>query len=186
MGAKSRSVVHRRTTIGWWLAITLAFPGCGGPGLARFPWKGDPTRASVLQGFVPGNADVVFARAIHALEARHFELETCDADRGAIRTAVVEHDAACGTSTCLARETVTVKVGWRAVRVEVARVVFDGATRGWTEGGDDAVVRAALRDAQALAETVTDPASHYGRVFTSGDPCASHGRTEPGALANVH
>src|SRR6266545_4774839 len=99
-----------------WLALPLVAVACAAPE-RRHPHAEAPTAAGVARGrFEPPESDAVFGRAVRA---------------------------ACGASTCLSRQSFSVVVGHRGVRVTVAREVFDGALRTWTSADATAVDREA-------------------------------------------
>jgi hypothetical protein len=139
------------------LAVALVAGCAPRHALGRAPAASRPAPAGVVarRAFAPGTADLVFARAVQALEARGHGLDTCDAGHSVAVTTVVELETPCGASTCLARQAVALKVGWRELRVEVRRSIFDGATRSWVDGGDAVAVAAARAEAEALARELT-------------------------------
>jgi hypothetical protein len=81
--------------------------------------------------FAPGSFDVVFRKALQAVQAQGFTVVSCDAGLGVIGTAKVEGDQPCGGTTCLARDTAAVKLGFRRARVTVTREVWDSTIRAW-------------------------------------------------------
>lgn len=83
-----------------------------------------------------GHADAVFARAVHILDEHGYQLSRCDEDLGALETERLEVDATCGSTTCLSRQTVALKVGWRAVRLSVHREFWDASVRSWVPPED--------------------------------------------------
>jgi hypothetical protein len=87
-------------------------------------------------GFAPPKFEEVFAAAVDLVHDRGLEIAECQEWRGALTTVPVEIDARCGGSTCLARDTTRVKLGYRRARVVVTREVWDAAIRGWREQVD--------------------------------------------------
>jgi len=124
------------------------------------------TRALVRPGAAPagdtlvmrapiraGVADAVFDRALRVLQAQGYRLSRCDEGLSALETERLEFDATCGRTTCLSRQIVHLKVGWRAVRVDVRREFWDAAFKGWAAYGDRRSVEAIRREeADLLAE----------------------------------
>jgi len=111
------------------LVVASLVAGCG-PKIAMRSHAVDPV--PLARGLVEeGQADVVWAQAVRVLTERGFAFEACEDGLGALRTVPTELDAACGATTCLARQYVTVKVGGRAVRLSVRREVWDTTWRGW-------------------------------------------------------
>jgi hypothetical protein len=117
---------------------------------ASFPRAGPSPVPLVREAIPAGEAETVFDRALRALDRRGYELVTCDVGRGALRTERVEFNADCNASSCLTRQLVTVKLGWRSVRVAVVREVFDGGTRSWVRATDPASLAEVSRQEDAL------------------------------------
>jgi hypothetical protein len=124
--------------------------------------------------FAPEEGDAVFRRAVRAAARAGSRRHTCDADRRRIETARLELDAPCGPTTCLARETVEVALGYRTARVKVAREVYDGAAKTWraADAGDSAAA------ARTILAGIVSPTAPGPR----GDACASAARLEVSAL----
>jgi hypothetical protein len=116
------------------IALLAIAPGAraGGPSLRhRTAFVGEPSDAIARAAFEPPAFDAVFDRAVRALRNEGYEILECDADRGKLVTRPLELDASCGKTTCLARQSYAVLLGYRAARVTLSREVFDGATRQW-------------------------------------------------------
>jgi hypothetical protein len=104
--------------------------------------------------FVPERFDEIFAAAVDLVRDRGLAIALCQARRGALATVPVEFDAPCGGSTCLARETTRVKLGYRRARVVVTREVWDPSIRGWREQGDRRTDAELSRVERELASTM--------------------------------
>jgi hypothetical protein len=115
------------------LLLALAWTACAaGPAAGPVGPQARPAR----QALDPGEADAVFGRAARTLERLGYDLVTCDLERGALRTERLEKDAPCRATSCLARQVVIVKLGWRSVRLSVSREVFDGGVRSFIPAED--------------------------------------------------
>jgi hypothetical protein len=148
--------------------LPLVLLACAAPRTARGPGASTPARAR----FFPPEAPAVFEQAVRAAVLEGYRLNTCDADLRKIETSRVELDAPCGETTCLARQTVEVKLGYRVARVTVAREVYDGAERRWRLDGDGSA-----EAARSLLARIVGPA----RAEPRGNPCASAVRLEVSA-----
>jgi hypothetical protein len=95
----------------------------------------EPPRGTREQ-FEPRHFDLVFENAVRAMHARGLEIVACDPEFGSITTSRTEVDAPCGESTCLARETTTVKLGYRRARVTLKREIWDATLHEWREPDD--------------------------------------------------
>jgi hypothetical protein len=128
-------------------------------------------------GFDPAAFDEVFRKALHAIRAQGFTVVACDAELGVIGTSRVEVDAPCGGTTCLARETAAVKLGFRRARVTVTREVWDSTLRGWRVPDDDVSVAAIARtERELLAAASGDhpgPTPDVSCVCAEGDCIAT-------------
>jgi hypothetical protein len=143
-----------------WIVLSVAaaapaFVGC--VPAAHWPRRAEsraaatPPRAARAP-FDPRRFDSVFLNAIQAVRARGWDIVSCDPDLGAIATATTETDAPCGASTCLARQTVAVKLGHRRARVTLVREVWDATLRAWRVPDDPSSVAAIDRDLWELLE----------------------------------
>jgi hypothetical protein len=135
------------------------------------------------QAIDPGQADAVFTRAVRALERRGYDFLTCDLDRGAMRTARIEKDVPCGETSCLARQVVTVKLGWRSVRLAVVREVFDGGYRAWIPAADPTSVEDVSREEEVLLRELLAADLEGARPpgpGAPGGPCQQAGPCGPG------
>lgn len=143
------------------LLLLTCTAGCA----QRLPATRSPgARAS----FEPSRGGAVLASAVSVLEEQGYAVESCDGDLAAVATTAIELDAPCGGTTCLARQVVRVKLGYRAARVTVRREVWDYTAKAWVEirDADVRVVEDALL-ARLLARA-DDPAP--GRA-PGADPC---------------
>jgi hypothetical protein len=130
------------------LPALLVATSCAPP--STLPPAGAAGLPVVRSALDAGQADAVFERAARVLRRRGYELVTCDLDRGVLRTERTELDAPCRVTTCLARQFVTVKLGWRSVRLAVVREVWDSAYRSWIPAEDPAALEAVGREEGAL------------------------------------
>jgi len=153
-------------------ALPVALLACATsriPPLAPEPPAAPPARAE----FLPPDGEAVFQQAVRAMVRDGYPLKLCDAGRLRIRTSRVELDAPCGATTCLARQTVEVKLGYRVARVSVAREVYDGAERRWRSDGEGSADAAR----ELLARIVESP-----RLERRPNPCAPAARLELAGL----
>jgi hypothetical protein len=112
---------------------------------------GEPPRAARAP-FQPGRFDAVFVSAVRAVRARGWKILSCDPDLGSFATAATESDAPCGASTCLARQRVAVKLGYRRARVTLIREVWDTTLRSWRVLDDPKSVATIDREERELLE----------------------------------
>lgn len=161
----------------WTLLAPLLASACAAPaapsraGLSPAP----PAR----EAFDAGQADAVFGRAVRALERRGYELVTCDLERGALRTDRVEFDAPCGATSCLARQVVTVKLGWRSVRLAVVRQVYDGGHHAWIPAEDPASLEAVALEEAVLLRQLLGADLEGARPAAPGEPPGPCRRAAP-------
>jgi hypothetical protein len=161
------------------VAALLLASACSGSRAGLRPGPAPPVR----QAIDAGQADAVFGRAVRALERRGYDFLTCDLDRGAMRTARIEKDVPCGATSCLARQVVTVKLGWRAVRVAVVREVFDGGYRAWIPAADPTSLEDVLREEANLLRDLLAADLEGARPPGPGEPggpCQRAGPCGPG------
>jgi hypothetical protein len=114
---------------------------------------------------------------------RGLEIVECEAPRGALATAPVELEAPCDGTLCLARETTSVKLGYRRARVIVTREVWDPTLRAWREQGDPETVEELAGEEREIVSRIVE-ASAAAAAASSGradrkergrvrrDPCA--------------
>jgi hypothetical protein len=138
-------------------AAAIAFTGCvRAPAAASHlhamePAPSQPPRAA-REPFEPERFEIVFEGAVRAVLARGYEIVACDPVSGVVTTALVEVDAPCGRSTCLAREFTSIKLGHRRVRVTVTREVWDATVRAWRAPEDPVSLANLEREERALLE----------------------------------
>jgi len=138
---------------------------------------GAPARGVARLRFDPARGAALFAQAVRSVSAAGYRLHACDAERGILETGALEFDAPCRSSTCLARQSVKVRLGHRAARVTVERVLYDGALRRWV--GDEAA-DAAARELLASLDAATGlPPGRAPAV----DACAASARVEVSAVS---
>lgn len=143
----------------------LACAGAQGPRAERVAGSTPPARVEL----VPKDGAAVFEQAVRAVVRDGYAMRLCDARRLRVRTSPVELEAPCGATTCLARQSVEVKMGYRAAVVWVAREVYDGAERRWRpdrEGSEGAA-------RELVARIVGAP-----RLAPPRNPCAPAARVE--------
>jgi hypothetical protein len=125
--------------------------------------EGPPAHAARAP-FPPERFDWIFERAARAVRARGWEIVACEPASGAIHTSRMEADAPCGSSTCLVRETMAVKLGYRRARVVMTREVWDQTIRSWRPPDDPASLANIEREELSLLEeAITSPAEGEGR-----------------------
>jgi hypothetical protein len=157
--------------------LALALGACAAPRAGGFRLGGTATRAAIPGAraqFAPAEGEAVFERAVRAAALEGYRVDRCDADARRLETARLELDAPCGATTCLARQTIQVALGYRQARVVIVREVYDGAARTWRRDGG-----AASADAErALLERIVSTAGAAPR----GEGCAAAARLEVSAL----
>jgi len=136
-----------------------------------------------------GGADAVFDRALRVLRSQGYRLSRCDDGFSALETERLEQDSTCGGTTCLSRQVVRVKVGWRAVRLDVRREFWDSACKGWAVYADPRSVDAIRRQEQELiAELMKADFQNplrYSRAPGSPGPCAPVGPCAEGTCLSA-
>lgn len=167
----------RTFTIATVALFPVALLACGGPRASRVPANATSPVAARAR-FAPNHGDAVFQRAVRVAALEGYRLSSCDADRRQIQTARYERDAPCGPTTCLARETLEVKLGYRMARVTVAREVYDGAVRTWRS--DDGAGSA--ETARALLGRIV---SGTGAI-PAANPCDAAARVEVSSLGTMN
>ena len=153
---------HRPTLLALALLLASAGTACAGrTALGRRPvGSGSVGAASaeaplvVHQPITPGTSDAVFGRLVERLQERGYRVASCDAALGAVTTTTTELDAPCRTSTCLARDQVVVKAGWRSVSVSIRREVFDAGLKAWVPTAEPGSRQGVMKDAQALVASL--------------------------------
>lgn len=135
-----------RAAVAFLAAAPIALIACAGP-------RGAPPqvpRPAARAPFEPAAGDAVFEQALHAAALAGYRIRTCDADRWRFDTEPIEFDAPCGPTTCLARQSVEVKLGYRVARVTVERELLDGSYRTWEVDA----LRQSIDAARALLDTI--------------------------------
>jgi hypothetical protein len=122
--------------------------------------------------FTPARFHDVFANAVDVVRERGLEIASCDARTGRLVTAPVEMDAPCWGTTCLARETTHVKLGYRRARVILTREVWDPGLHAWRPFEDVSRLDEILREERDLIERVVDVAEEAPPDRPVVDPCA--------------
>lgn len=169
------------------LLAALLGAGCAAPGLRpRATAPSERARplsiAGARAGFTPPSFRDVFAAAVEVVRGRGLDIVECEAPRGALATAPVEMEAPCGGTICLARETTSVKLGYRRARVIVTREVWDPTLRAWREQGDPETVEelsdeeqgivSRILEASAASAASSGRADRKERGRVRRDPCA--------------
>ncbi len=156
-------------------ALPVALLACAGP-LHRLqraelpPVAPAPARAE----FLPADGDEIFARAVGVADLEGYPLRTCDAGRARMETKPFELlQAACGATTCLARQTVEVKLGHHAARVTVTREIYDAPARTWRLDGEGSAEAAR----ELLGRIMSLP-----RLDLHRNPCTAAVRVQVSAL----
>jgi hypothetical protein len=156
------------------LAAAVAGAGCAsahrlGPVAGERPRP----RAGARAEFAPPRFHAIFAAAVEVVRRRGLALAQCEAPRGALATAPVELDARCGGTTCLARDTTRVKLGYRRARVTLTREVWDPTLRGWREQDDPSTVAELSREElEIMAGMMTAAPPPAANRRERLDPCA--------------
>jgi hypothetical protein len=153
-----------------WTACAGKTPGPASHLRAGAQAEGQLARAARAP-FPPERFDTVFERAARAVRARGWEILTCEPVSGAITTTRIEADAPCGVSTCLVRETMNVKLGYRRARVAVTREFWDQTVRAWRSPDDPTSIENIEREELTLLqEAIASPAQ--GTVRGISEECA--------------
>lgn len=134
-----------------------------------------PALALARARFEPAAFDVVFARAVRRLHEDGYDLVACNPHRGSLTTRPREFDAPCGRSTCLARQSVSVLLGYRTAKVTVTRELFDTAVQSWV-----AETASAQPDATGLVTAIVTPATGGSGDALRDEPCAELARAATG------
>jgi len=165
----------------WAVLAPLLACACAAP--SRLTRTGPAPVPLVRQAIDPGQADAVFGRAVRVLERRGYAFLLCDPERGAMDTERLEKDAPCGATSCLARQIVTVKLGWRSVRLAVVRQVFDGGFRAWIPAEDQVSRSAVAQEEEALLRDLLEADLEGARPAAAaepGGPCQRAARCQAG------
>jgi hypothetical protein len=139
------------------MAVVFTLGGCASSASVQRRLGGAPAALAPVGArarFDPGAFDVVFRDALRALNARGFDIAASDPDLGAIATAPAELDAPCRGTSCLARETAAIKLGYRQARVTVTREVWDATLRAWRVADDAVSADAIAREERELVAAV--------------------------------
>ena len=164
------------------LLVILPEARAGGPMRRRTAFVGAPSAAIARAAFEPPAFESVFVRAVRTLRSEGYELAECDADRGRLRTRPLELDASCGRTTCLARQSFEVLLGYRAARVTLSREIYDASTHQWVP----AAVTETMPSAQVLVLEVVSAAPGVARRARAAsgqrgaDPCREETRVASG------
>ncbi|BDG05285.1 hypothetical protein [Anaeromyxobacter oryzae] len=136
--------------------------------LARFPPRPPAARAP----FQPPRGDAIFANAVHVLADAGYAVDSCDADLGAVATERVELDVPCFGGTCLARDTVKVKLGYKMAKVIVVRELWDWSLKEWAPIQDEDLRDGVTEEETALLARIMDvPRPTLNGPERFGDPC---------------
>jgi hypothetical protein len=159
----------RRVSIA--IAATAAFlAGCQ-PGPGRTALRRDRATSEVVPpasaSFEGGSAPSILRAAVAVLRADGLTFSACEPTRVATRTA--ELDRPCSSGTCLARESVVVRVGYRVARVVVDREYWNPTTRSWApERSEISTSDALLHEERLLARIL---GAHAARQTASAPEC---------------
>jgi hypothetical protein len=167
-------MTNRAALLGIAAALTLGACASGPRALAgvgsRAPSRAAPRGSRAA--FAPSRFQDVFATAVEVLRERGLDIASCDAQLGNLVTAPVETDAPCWGTTCLARETTEVKLGYRRARVTLTREVWDPGLRAWRPSEDVSAHDEIVREERDILERLVDaPPSAPRRRALNPDPC---------------
>jgi hypothetical protein len=162
------------------VAAALALVGCAsGPrpsralGASRAAPRTPPRGARAA--FPPARFEDVFANAVEVLRERGRDIASCDPELGAVATAPVEIEAPCWGTTCLARETTQVKLGYRRARVTLVREVWDPGLRAWRPSEDVTRLEEIAREEREIVDRILGVAAVAPRPrvprLVHRDPC---------------
>jgi hypothetical protein len=157
------------------LVAALAGAGCASPrrSLGSAAAERPHARAGARAEFEPPRFHDIFALAVDLVRRRGLEIAQCEAPRGSLATVPVELDAPCGGTTCLARENLRVKLGYRRARVTLTREVWDPTIRGWREQDDPSTVEELAREEREIvARMMEAPGTARAGRRPRIDPCA--------------
>jgi hypothetical protein len=149
-------------------ALTLAIAlgllgGCRSSPAAhahRLPPPPAPPVSPVSSPITQGSANDVVRAAVEVLRAEGLTLASCDSSR--VVSSRFERDVPCDGVSCLARESITVRVGYRQARVEVVRELWNPAMRSWDPELGSVAVADGVRRGQALLDRILGAAARRG------------------------
>jgi hypothetical protein len=182
-----RGMTNRAALLGVAAALTLgacasgprAHAGIGSRAPLRAPPRG--SRAA----FAPSRFQAVFATAVEVLRERGLDIASCDAQLGNLVTTPVETDAPCWGTTCLARETTEVKLGYRRARVTLTREVWDPGVRAWRPSEDVSAHEEIVREERDILERMFDAPERAPRPRgPDRDPCDARRCRDAGCVAS--
>ncbi len=150
------------------LALLLA---CAGEKLARRPAHAATPR---LEG-----ADAV-GQATGALAGKGYQMALADPVRGVVITRPLELQAPCGASTCLARQTIYLRVASGKATLSVDREHWDSSARRWAQPDDPPSIEALERDEAALLQELFGAVEVELRRSVAGEPCGRENECQRG------
>lgn len=121
-------------------------------------------------------------RAAALLSEKGYELALADSARGVVITRPLELQAACGSSTCLARQTVYLRVAGGRTTLSLDRELWSSSARRWAQPDDPASVEALERDEAALLQELFGAAEVELRRSLAGEPCGRENECQRGLL----
>lgn len=151
-------------------AIALLACGCATARVAPRPAHGK---------FNPATGAATAKRALQEVTKRGFDVAFNDTARGLILTKTRENQAPCGESSCLARDTLVLRLeGGNAVAV-LSRRLFDPALRVWDVPRDPAALDAVEADQKGLLAAFL-PEPPVLRLSHDGESCADDANCDAG------
>jgi len=119
-------------------------------------------------------------RAAAALAGRGYQMALADPVRGVVITGPLELQAPCGASTCLARQTIYLRVAAGKATLSVDRELWDSSARRWVQPEDPPSVEALERDEAALLRELSGAVEVELRRSTAGEPCGRESECQGG------
>ena len=144
-----------------------------------------PLARAARAPFEPPRGDAIFAHAVQVLSEGGYGFAACDAELGAVATKPVELDVACRGGSCLARQRILVKLGYRRARVIVAREVWDWSLKEWAPLEDPALEQALVVDENALLSQIMHVPPPRMDAPRPEDPCSPGPCSGGGCIGRV-
>lgn len=122
----------------------------------------------------------VIRRATAALAGKGYRMGLADPERGVAITFPLELQAACGESTCLARQTVYLRVLEGRATLSVDREYWEPSAHRWEQPDDPAAVAALEADEASLLRELSGAAEVELRRSLASEPCGRENECQRG------
>jgi hypothetical protein len=166
----------RSATHAFLAASALVLAGCS---------HATPLFRAARAPFQPPRGDAIFAHAVEVLSEGGYALAACDADLGALATGAVELDVPCWGGSCLARQRILVKLGYRRARVIVVRERWDWSLKEWAPLADPALEQDVVVEEKALLSQIMQVPPPRMDAPRPDDPCQAGPCARGGCLGRV-